>query len=140
MKEAPFSSREYRPGIGSQHNDGDDPQPAGRPDPDWPAPLGLDATPGIVGEFVAILMPRTEADTAALVFQFLTAVGNAIGNKPYYLVESDEHTGRLNTLLIGLTAKARKGTSWGRVRAFVGSIDLSWATTCIVSGLSSGDR
>ena len=38
------------------------------PDPEWPAPLDLVATPGIAGEFVSTLMPHTEADPAALLF------------------------------------------------------------------------
>lgn len=114
-------------------------QRAGSVNNAWPDPLGLVAFPGIAGEFVATLHGNTEADPAALLFQFLTAFGNAIGNGAFYVVENDEHPARLNVLLIGPTAKARKGTAWGRVRGPFRDIEPAWTATRIVSGLSSGE-
>jgi hypothetical protein len=68
------------------------PDPHQLPAEGWAKPLGMVAQPGTVGEFVAALLPHTEADTAALVFQLLAAVGSVIGAGPYYQVESDKHT------------------------------------------------
>jgi hypothetical protein len=87
------------------------------PKPKWPKPLTFAAQPGIVGEFVDMLLPHAEADTAALVFQFLAAAGNVIGDGPFYLVEDDRHPARLNVVLVGRTAKGRKETTLGRVRS-----------------------
>jgi hypothetical protein len=108
-------------------------------EPQWPDPLGLDATSGLAGEFLALVMPHTEADKAALLFQFLAAFGNVIGLGPHYLIESDRHPARLNVVLVGITAKGRKGTSVGRVRALFGLVDPIWESTCIASGLASGE-
>lgn len=109
------------------------------PEPNWPEPLSLDATPGIVGDILAALMPHTEADKAALLFQFLTAFGNVVGAGPHYLVESDSHRARLFVVLVGVTAKGRKGTSWGRILALLRAIEENWATRRVASGLSSGE-
>jgi hypothetical protein len=111
----------------------------GFPEPEWPTPLATIAFPGIAGEFVATLMPHTEADPAALLFQFLTGFGNIIGAGPHYLVEGDQHWARLFIVLVGATAKGRKGTSMGRVRALFRLVDEDWATTRIAGGLSSGE-
>ncbi len=43
------------------------------------------------------------------------------------------------SVLIGLTAKSRKGTSWQRVKRLFSEADPKWARGCIGSGLSSGE-
>ena len=53
----------------------------------WPDPLGACAYHGIAGEVVRALEPHTESDSAALLFQLLTAVGNCIGPGVWYSVE-----------------------------------------------------
>ena len=55
---------------------------------------------------------------------------------PHYRVEGDEHHANLYVLLVGATAKGRKGTSWGRVREVFQRIP-DWKPH--VSGLSSGE-
>ena len=98
---------------------------------EWPEPLGL------AGEVVMAIEPHTEADVAAILFQFLTAIGNALGRRAYFLVEDTRHYPNLFVVLVGKTAKARKGTSWGRVRQlFEGS---GWVLHCITEGLSTGE-
>ena len=54
-------------------------QPAEQP---WPAPLAPDAYHGIAGEIVRKIEPETEADPAAMLFQFLAAIGNTLGPAP----------------------------------------------------------
>jgi hypothetical protein len=104
---------------------------------DWPEPLGLAAYHGLAGEVVTAIEPHTEADVAAILFQFLTAIGNALGRRAYFLVEDTRHYPNLFLVLVGKTAKARKGTSWGRVRQlFEGS---GWVLHCITEGLSTGE-
>jgi hypothetical protein len=77
------------------------------PEP-WPV-LDNAALHGLAGEVVTCLMPHTESDPVALLLQFLTSFGNAMGRGPHYQIESDQHFGNLFVLLAGDTAKARKG-------------------------------
>ncbi len=102
----------------------------------WPKPLDSAAFHGVAGELVRRLDPHTEADPAAILFQTLTAFGNLIGRTAHFLVEEDRHYGNLNIVLVGKTAKARKGTSWTRVLRVFKEIDPAWQTG---SGLSTGE-
>lgn len=120
-------------------NGPDEPTSPDFPEPEWPAPLGLIAFPGIVGDFTSALLPHTEADPAALLFQFLTAFGSMIGAGPHYLVEADEHPAKLFVVLVGATAKGRKGTSVGRVRALLRLVDPRWEKERVAGGLSTGE-
>ena len=111
--------------------------PAGDPDGrTWPASLDEAALHGIAGEFVRTIEPNTESDPAAILLQFLVAFGALVGRGPHYRVEGDEHHANLFVLLVGSTAKGRKGTSWGRVREVFEQI-TDWKPS--VSGLSSGE-
>ena len=108
-----------------------------QPVEEWPEPLGLAAYYGLAGEVVMAIEPHTESDSAAILFQFLVAAGNALGRRAYYFVEDTRHHANLFVVLVGKTAKARKGTSWGRVsRLFEGT---DWAIRCITRGLSTGE-
>jgi len=105
----------------------------------WPAPLAEAAFTGLPGEFVNLVGPNTEADPAALLFQFLAAMGSIIGRGPYCSAGRDNHYTNLFMVIVGNSAKARKGMSWGEVRRICESIDLSWTKTRILSGLSTGE-
>jgi hypothetical protein len=94
---------------------------------------------GIAGDVVRTIEPHSEADPAALLLQFLTLAGNVIGRLPYYQVESDQHRPNLFVVLVGASAKARKGTSMGRVRSIVKVADEMWAGDRLKGGLSSGE-
>ncbi len=76
----------------------------------WPNPLDEAAFHGLAGEWVNMIIPNTEADPAALLFQFLVTFGNIIGRKPYFMVEATEHHTNEFLLLAGRTSKG------GRVR------------------------
>ncbi|MCC7081806.1 MAG: DUF3987 domain-containing protein [Burkholderiales bacterium] len=103
---------------------------------EWPEPLNDAAFYGLVGEIVREIEPQTEADPAALLVQVLVAFGALVGRGPHVRVEGDEHHGNLFALLVGETAKARKGTSWGRVREVFSRAE-DWPN--VVTGLSSGE-
>jgi hypothetical protein len=107
--------------------------------PHWPAPLAPEALHGLAGDVVRTIDPATEADSAALLLQFLTAFGNVIGRNAHLCIEADLHFMNLFVVLVGETSKARKGTSWGRVRGLFISADQDWTATRIESGLSSGE-
>lgn len=107
--------------------------------PAWPDPPDEAALYGLAGDIVRFVEPHSEADPIALLMQFLIAFGNAAGRSAYYLVEGDRHYLNLFAVLVGPTAKARKGTSWGRVRSIFASTDETWTKNCIDTGLSSGE-
>ena len=105
----------------------------------WPEPMAGPARHGLIGELVEAIEPNTEADPAALVVQLLCALGNCIGRGPHYAVEGDEHHGNLFAVVVGPSGKARKGTSWGRIRQIAEQADPDWSRNRIHSGLSSGE-
>lgn len=104
----------------------------------WPAPLGDAAMIGLAGEIVRTIGPETEADPAAILFQFLVCFGNCVGNGPYFRQERTRHPAIDFALIVGNTSKARKGTSWQIVRALYKRAAESW-TRRIVSGVGSGE-
>lgn len=94
---------------------------------------------GLAGEFVRMIEPHTEADSAALLVQFLTYFGNLIGRSAFYQVEADKHFTNLFCVLVGDTASGRKGTSFGRVKEIFKGEDEAHEKNGIVSGLASGE-
>jgi Protein of unknown function (DUF3987) len=82
--------------------------------------------------------------------QFHIAFGNAIGRGAYYQVEGTKHYTNLYGVLVGQSAKSRKGTSADRIRQLMTSAMAQlhrpfndepgeWVTNCIKGGLSSGE-
>ncbi len=116
------------------------PKPSGTGDESdaWPV-MGRDAYFGLVGEVVRAIEPHTEADPVAILIQYLAFFGNAVGRGPHFRVEGDRHFTVLNAVLVGQTAKSRKGTSAGRVREIFKVADEEWESQRIKSGLSSGE-
>jgi hypothetical protein len=82
----------------------------------WPV-LDASAFHGIAGEIARTIEPHTEADPVALLLQILVAAGNVIGRLPHYQVESDHHRANLFAVLVGDSAKGRKGTALDRTGA-----------------------
>lgn len=101
--------------------------------------MGRDAYFGLVGEVVRAIEPHTEPDPIAILIQYLAFFGNAAGRGPHFRIEGDRHFTVLNAVLVGQTAKSRKGTSAGRVREIFKVADEEWESQRIKSGLSSGE-
>ena len=97
------------------------------------------ATRGLAGDFVRLVEPASEADPWALLVSFLVTAGNVIGDGPHFIAEADKHPVRLFAALVGATAKARKGSSWGHVRRLFRTVAPDWAESSILSGLSTGE-
>lgn len=114
----------------------DDPAPP--PEPEWPA-LDPAAYHGLAGRFVAAVEPASESDPVALLVQFLVAVGNAIGRTAHAVAEADRHYLTEYAVLVGQSARGRKGTSWGWVHRVLAGADPEWASGRVASGLSSGE-
>ncbi|MBA4395554.1 MAG: hypothetical protein C0407_18535, partial [Desulfobacca sp.] len=82
--------------------------------------------------------PHTEADPAAILLEFLVAFGNVIGRGSWWIVEADRHHLNMDLVLVGETAKGRKGTAHGQVKKIFKAIDSDWAAN-VKGGLSSGE-
>jgi hypothetical protein len=62
-----------------------------------------------------------------------------VGRGPYYLAEADRHHTKEDAVIVGTTAKARKGTSLGRILAVLNTIDPYWVENRQIAGLGSGE-
>ncbi|WP_394027412.1 DUF3987 domain-containing protein [Desulfovibrio falkowii] len=81
----------------------------------WPV-LHPDALPGLVGEFIALAVRKSEADPAAVLATLLVrfgveVYGYASDKGPYVRIGETVHPPRLYATIAGASAKARKGTS-----------------------------
>lgn len=106
---------------------------------EWPDPLKAPAYYGVFGAIVKALDPHTEADPAAILIQQLVIFGSIIGRTAHFRAEADTHYLNLFAVVVGMSAKGRKGVSTGRARGIYGPIDPTWAANCQKSGLSSGE-
>lgn len=108
------------------------------PSSNWPDPPAREALYGLPGRFVAAFEEHTEADPVALLVNFLSAFGTAVGQGPRFYVGEERHAARDNLVLVGQSSKARKGNSQAPVtRVF----DLlpSDLRHRVVDGLSTGE-
>lgn len=112
---------------------------ASPPAPEWPDPPDDAAFHGLAGAIARAIEPASEADPAAILVQTLVAFGNAIGRSAHFEVEATRHYANEYAVLMGATAKGRKGTSWDQVRAPFRAAAGGWVDDCIQSGLSSGE-
>ncbi len=102
----------------------------------YPAALPPEAFRGLLGDFVNLVEPHTEADPAALLIQALAAFGSLIGRSACFVADGAAHHTNLFAVIVAASSKGRKGTAWARVRETFSGIDPSWN---VVSGLSSGE-
>lgn len=105
----------------------------------WPSPLSADAFYGLAGEIVRTIEPHSEADPAALLTQLLVAIGNLVGRNTYFQVEGGRHYPNEYLVLVGQTAKGRKGTSMAQIIRLVRLVRPDYTENRIVDGLSSGE-
>lgn len=109
------------------------PPPAG-----WPGAPGAAGYHGLLGEIVRVLEPETEADPVAILAQLLVAFGTAVGRDAYFEIEATRHHPHEFLLLVGDTARARKGTSWDHARRLICEADPTISER-ILTGLNSGE-
>jgi hypothetical protein len=81
----------------------------------WPK-LPEAAMRGLAGSFARIATMGSEADPVAVMMTAMTGIGALMGRARYIRVGDTDHHARLMCALVGATARARKGTSWGPVR------------------------
>lgn len=98
--------------------------------------LHENALPGWLGEFVRLACEHSEAHEAATLITLLLRFAAEI-LEPYFNVGDSKHQARTNAVIVGLSAKARKGTSSKPVdRLFDG---LENSATFSPGPLSSGE-
>jgi hypothetical protein len=105
---------------------------------EWPV-MDEAAYYGLAGDVVRTIEPHSESDPVATLIQFLAAVGNIIGRKFYFQIERDKHHPNIFIILIGVSSKGRKGTSWSWVRSIAEMADKCWVSDKVKGGLSSGE-
>ena len=93
---------------------------------------------GPLRDFIKDVEPETEADVASILVQSLVAIGNYIGPQ-FYRYAGDQQRGKLFVVIVGNSAKARKGTSWNLVSSLMREVDLTYSQKRIISGLGSGE-
>jgi Protein of unknown function (DUF3987) len=108
------------------------------PPADWPAPPDQVAYHGLPGAIVSRIAPHTEADPAAILTQLLVCAGALIGRDAYFQVEATHHHPNEFVVLIGDSAKARKGSSFDHVARLLNHADSAF-TARLTTGLSSGE-
>jgi hypothetical protein len=105
---------------------------------DWPAPPDPLAYHGLTGQIVAKIAPHTEADPAAILTQLLVCCGALIGRDAFFQVEATRHHPNEFVVLVGDSAKARKGSSFDHVARLLAQTDPAF-TSRLSTGLSSGE-
>jgi hypothetical protein len=104
----------------------------------WPAPPDPAAYHGLPGAIIERLAPNTEADPVAILTQLLIACGAMLGHQAFFQVEATKHHPNEFVLLVGDTAKARKGSSFDHVARLLTDAHPSFPSR-VTTGLSSGD-
>ena len=95
---------------------------------------------GLAGDVVRLIAPQTEAHPASLLFSFFVAVGIALGNEVAWKIGGVPHPLRLFIVLIGVSGKGRKGTSWGVIRGVLETaLGADFYRDHVTTGLSSGE-
>jgi hypothetical protein len=101
--------------------------------------LTPDALHGIARDLVTAIEPHSEADPAALLFDFLAEFVNAVGSEPHFRVGGAAHRARLFVVIVGRTARARKGQAHAEIETVMRLADPIWHERTNVTGLSTGE-
>jgi Bifunctional DNA primase/polymerase, N-terminal len=108
------------------------------PDVDAPPELDDAALHGLAGDVVRAVLPHTEAHGVAILISFLVVVGIAVGNQIAWNIGGTPHPLRIFFVMVGISGKGRKGTSWGAIRRVLDALG-EFMKHNITTGLSSGE-
>ena len=81
---------------------------------------------GPIGNYVKDLRAKIEPHEAGVLVQILSMFGCAAGLNSYILIGPSMHPPRVYVLLVGDTARARKGTSYNYAKQFLQSVCLEF--------------
>jgi hypothetical protein len=94
---------------------------------------------GLPGETVRMIEPVTEAAPAAVLVTLLAIFGAAVGPAPYVLADGARHGPRIFAVIVGKTARARKGTSYRVARHVMQHADPVFFASRVFGGFGSGE-
>ena len=106
--------------------------------PGWPEPPDPAVWRGMAGAIAETIAPHTEADPLAVLAQLLVGAGAIVGRGAWMAVEATRHYPNEFVVLVGDSAKARKGSSWDHVERVLHRADSSFASR-VRTGLSTGE-
>jgi Protein of unknown function (DUF3987) len=106
---------------------------------DWPCEMAPEAFIGLVGDFVRLVEPHTEADPAALLTNFVVAGGVLFGREAYATADGRRHFPVEFLLVAGQTGSGRKGTATARTLPVMERAEEGFSSQRVLSGLSSGE-
>lgn len=104
----------------------------------WPT-LDAEAYYGPLGGFVYEAAPHTEADPAAILISGLVELGSLIGPGPHTFAGDARHGVNLGAVVVGETAKARKGTAGQVAAQMLEVLDQDFAEK-VKGGFGSGEK
>jgi hypothetical protein len=104
----------------------------------WPV-LHEAALHGLAGEFVAAVLPGSEADPAGLLGHFLLFFGNVIGRNAHAYAGDVEHYANMFVVFVGATSSGRKGTAAHGARRIFRAAEPEWEKSRVMGGLSTGE-
>ncbi|WP_158282881.1 DUF3987 domain-containing protein [Nocardioides silvaticus] len=102
--------------------------------------LDNDALHGLAGQVVRALAPLTEASAPAMLLTLLVTFGAMVGRSAHVNVGHQKHYPLLFGVVVGSSARARKGTSAAAVRPVLDAADEDFMTTRhLRGGIQSGE-
>lgn len=102
--------------------------------------LGDDALHGLAGQVVRALAPLTEASAPAMLLTLLVSFGAMVGRDAYVRVGHQRHYPVLFGVVVGASARARKGTGAAAVRPILDAADAAFMQERqIRGGIQSGE-
>lgn len=106
----------------------------------FPVPV-LDerALHGVFGEAISLLDGVSESDPAAVLLHLLIGFGSLVGPNPYVAVGTAKATANTFGVVVGASAKARKGTAWSDARTILEATDDQFLVHHHATGLSTGE-
>lgn len=81
----------------------------------------------------------TEADPVAVLVQVLAGFAAMVGPGAHHAHGPERMPAKTNVLVVGESARARKGTSWGAARDLLAAADTDFYTERTTNGLGSGE-
>jgi hypothetical protein len=106
--------------------------------PGWPAPPEPAVFSGMAGMIAETIAPHTEADPVAILAQLLVGAGMLIGRGAWLQIEATRHHPNEFVVLVGDSAKSRKGSSWDHVTRILSAADPAFGAR-VRTGLSTGE-
>src|SRR5262249_1515160 len=89
-------------------------------------------------DIVNAILPYTEASPVALLSYTLTGYGNIIGHNAHWRMERTKHYLNLYAVMVGDSARGRKGTSRSTLDYVFEQVDSDWRPNRIMPRLASG--